>query len=243
MIDFHSHILPGIDDGSSCVEESVELLKLSKNQGIEKITATPHFYASHDYPEHFFERREKAKILLDNATAELPELPKIVVGAEVSYFEGISDCSFLKGLKMENTPLLLVEMPMCRWNSRMISELNDIYAKNRIVPLIAHIDRYIRLLRDKHIIDYLSGLPVLIQANSSFFLSRKTSKLALSLLSKGKIHLIGSDCHDTTERTQNLAFAFDVIERKLGQDALNRISLIEKSVFTNETSLLEEWFI
>lgn len=243
MIDFHSHILPGIDDGCSCVEESVELLELSKKQSIETITATPHFYALHDHPERFLERREKAKALLENALSEFSDLPKIIAGAEVSYFEGISDCSFLKELKTENTPLLLVEMPMCRWSPRMISELCDIYEKNRIVPLIAHIDRYIRVLHNKHIIDELNGMPFLIQANSSFFLSRKTSKLALSLLSKEKIHLLGSDCHNTADRTQNLGSAFDIIEKKLGRDALDRISLIEKNVFTDEASSLEEWFI
>ena len=50
MVDFHSHILPGIDDGSASLEESIELLKREAEQGINHVVATPHFYAQHDTP-------------------------------------------------------------------------------------------------------------------------------------------------------------------------------------------------
>ncbi|MCD8379114.1 MAG: histidinol-phosphatase, partial [Lachnospiraceae bacterium] len=46
MIDFHSHFLPGLDDGSKSVEESLEMLALSWESGVDRIVATPHFYAS-----------------------------------------------------------------------------------------------------------------------------------------------------------------------------------------------------
>ena len=74
FIDFHTHILPGIDDGSASVEESIELLKAEAAQGITKVVATPHFYANYDSPERFLERRAKAKVLLDE------EIKKINIG-------------------------------------------------------------------------------------------------------------------------------------------------------------------
>ena len=62
IVDFHSHVLPGIDDGSRSVEESLVMLKRMQDQGIAAVVATPHFYASHHFPEEFLERRERAKL-------------------------------------------------------------------------------------------------------------------------------------------------------------------------------------
>lgn len=243
MVDFHSHVLPNIDDGSSSIEESLELLRISKEQGIDHIVATPHFYAESDNPKHFLERRQKAFEELKRASKSTDNLPEIALGAEVSYFEGISDCDELKQLAIADTPLLLLEMPICRWNSRMTAEISAIYEKNGLIPLIAHIDRYINLLHDKHIGEQLAGLPVLIQANANFFISKKTQRLALKMLKKEQIHLLGSDCHNLQYRCQNLQAAAEIINGKLGINALKRISDIEKRAFSCDCAALEEFFI
>ena len=60
IIDFHSHVLPGIDDGSKSVEQSIAMLKREAEQGITHVVATPHFYPQEDRPEKFLRRREKA---------------------------------------------------------------------------------------------------------------------------------------------------------------------------------------
>ena len=242
MIDFHSHILPKIDDGSSSSNESIEMLTLTKQQGIGHIVATPHFYASETNPAEFLSCRNASYNRLISVING-NNLPQIIPGAEISYFEGISDCEELESLKILGTGLIMIEMPMCRWSERMLSELAAIYEKTGLIPLIAHIDRYIRLLHDKKITDRLSGLPVLIQANASFFIEKKSSKLALSMLSKGKIHLLGSDCHNILTRRPNLGDAIEVINSKLGKDVLQRITLNEKIVFSQQKSALEELFI
>ena len=242
MIDFHSHILPKIDDGSSCTNESIEMLTLTKQQGIDHIVATPHFYASETNPAEFISRRNGSYKRLNDAVSGT-NLPKIIPGAEVSYFEGISDCETLDSLKILGTSLIMIEMPMCKWSERMLTELDAIYSKTGLVPLIAHIDRYIRILHDKKLADKLSGLPVLIQANAKFFIDRKTSKLALSMLAKNKIHLLGSDCHNTVSRPQNLGDAVEIINSKLGKEAIQRISDNERIIFTRQKSAVEELFI
>ena len=61
VIDFHSHILPGIDDGSKNVEESLQMLRMMAKQGITHVVATPHFYPQHDTPESFLKRRADRK--------------------------------------------------------------------------------------------------------------------------------------------------------------------------------------
>ncbi len=242
MIDFHSHILPKTDDGSSSVNESIEMLTLTKQQGINYIVSTSHFYASDESPSDFLLRRNSAYQKL-NETIEGSSLPKIIPGAEVGFFEGMSDCTDLSKLKISGTPLLMVEMPVCRWSERMLYELEAIYEKQGIIPLIAHIDRYIKLLHDKKLADKVKGLPVLIQANASFFTDKKTSRTAFSLLSKEKIHLLGSDCHNITTRRPNLGDAYKAISDKLGNDAINKIRSNGRLVFSQQKTSLEELFI
>ena len=242
MIDFHSHILPKIDDGSSSVNESIEMLTLTKQQGISHIVATPHFYASSTNPEAFLSARNHSYKRLAETIGNI-NLPPIVPGAEVSYFEGISDCDVLESLKIAGTSLIMIEMPMCKWSGRMLSELAAIYEKSGLIPLIAHIDRYIKLLHDKKIVNKLSGLPVLIQANASFFTDKRTARLAFSMLTKNQIHLLGSDCHNIVTRRPNLGDAIETINDKLGKTPLKRISENERLVFSQSKSALEELFI
>ena len=67
MIDFHSHILPQMDDGADCVETSLAMLRKSFRQGVDAIVSTSHFYADEDYPQRFAERRLKAFQILEEA--------------------------------------------------------------------------------------------------------------------------------------------------------------------------------
>ena len=65
-IDFHSHILPKIDDGSRSVEESVKLLDLMAQDGVSVVAATPHFYCSKTSIHRFLDRRAEAYDILEN---------------------------------------------------------------------------------------------------------------------------------------------------------------------------------
>ena len=88
MIDFHSHVLPQIDDGSQSVEESLTLLRMQKEQGAEIVFATPHYIASHQDVPSFLSRRAAA---LERLRPELPaDAPEIRLGAEVAFYPGIS---------------------------------------------------------------------------------------------------------------------------------------------------------
>ena len=149
--DFHSHILPGIDDGSSSVEESLKLLEIEAEQGIKRVVATPHFYANHDSPERFLERRKNAKALLEKALENRIDMPKIEIGAEVHFFRGISDSEFLPELTITNKRFILIEMPDSDWSESMYSELESIYYQRGITPIIAHMDRYISPFRTRKI--------------------------------------------------------------------------------------------
>ena len=220
LIDCHSHILPGIDDGSACVEESLALLRKTAEQGIRHVIATPHFYAQYETPEAFLEKRSQSESVLRRAMQEAEGLPRLSVGAEVYFFRGMSDSEILPRLTIDGKHCILIEMPPAPWTPSMYRELEDIWHKRGLTPIVAHIDRYIRPFRTYQIPEHLARMPVLVQANASFFLNGRTRRLALRLLRSDKIHLLGSDCHNLANRPPRLGEAAHVIEKHLGQHAI-----------------------
>lgn len=229
-VDFHSHILPGVDDGSRSVEESLEMLRAEARQGIGTVVATPHFYANHDTPERFLRRRAAAWEMLQTAMALEAGLPEIILGAEVYYFSGISDSDQLYRLTTGQKRYIMLEMPIVPWTQNMYQEMENIYTKHGITPIIAHIDRYISPLRHRQILDRLEELPVLVQANSDFFLRPMTAPLALRMLKEKRIHLLGSDCHNCSTRKPELGRAIEKIEKHLGAAAMEHLRFYEETV-------------
>lgn len=228
--DFHSHILPGVDDGSKSVSESLEMLRLEAGQGIRRVVATPHFYAHHDTPERFLRRREGALEQLRIAMEGQPELPEIIPGAEVYYFPGMSESEALLELTIGENGYILLEMPQPPWTETMYREIEAIYVKRGITPILAHIDRYIGPFRTYGIPKRLEELPVLVQANSEFFLDRHTSRMALRMLQSDQIQLLGSDCHNLTSRKPDLGDALALIRKRLGDAAVEYICEYENTI-------------
>ena len=128
-------------------------------------------------------------------------------------------------------------MPYAQWTQSMYRELEQIQFRHGITPIIAHVDRYIGPFRTHGIPEQLEQLPVLVQANSSFFLNRGTRAMALRMLREDRIHLLGSDCHNLTSRAPNLGTALTKITEKLGEDAIKRIQAYESMVFAPDASL------
>ncbi len=234
VIDFHTHILPQIDDGSGSLEESIALLKMEAEQGIRFAIATPHFYAHRDTPEKFLERRNAAERRLRDEMRNYEGLPDITVGAEVYFFPGMSASEALPQLTIRNTRCIMIEMPPPPWTEQMYDELKAVYDRQGLIPIIAHVDRYIRPFRTYNIPKRLEQLPVYVQANASFFIRKETSRMALKMLRDGNIHLLGSDCHNMDSRTPNLEEALQVILDKLGKRAIRRIKLVEREVLFGE---------
>ena len=122
VVDFHTHVLPQIDDGSGSVKESLEMLRMEGTQGVRRVVATPHFYAQVDSVKSFLERRSEAVSRLREAMEGVPGLPRLSVGAEVHYFSGISEAGILPELAIDNGRFVLVELPMRVWTDKMYQE-------------------------------------------------------------------------------------------------------------------------
>ena len=110
IIDFHSHILPKVDDGSRSVEESIAMLRKAAEQGINHVIATPHFYANHHTMEQFLQRRRDAYDALTQAVAADDTLPQLILGAEVKLFEGLSQIDDLDQLTIDEMAKMVDEL-------------------------------------------------------------------------------------------------------------------------------------
>ena len=147
MIDFHSHILPGVDDGSKNVETSLEMLRQSAAQGVTDICLTPHFYAEQNTPEKFLEKRTRAA---EELFSHLESgLPRIHLGAEVKYFEGICQCEDLELLKLQGTDIILIEMPFMNWTDRIWRDIEEISSYPNTKVMLAHLERYLQFNTQK----------------------------------------------------------------------------------------------
>ena len=218
MIDFHSHILPGIDDGSQSVEQTLQMLQAAHEQGVRNIVATPHFYADEMVPETFLENRQQAleQIGQENAAG-------IFLGAEVAYFDHMSRSEALQQLRIGQTDLILVEMPFMPWTDRIVEDVCQLADRQGLTPVLAHVERYRQKSQFPRYRDMLLGSGALFQCNAGAFLRFTTRSWTLKQLKNGFVHFLGSDCHNMTTRAPKLGEAAQVIAKKAGMDALEEI--------------------
>lgn len=228
--DIHTHILPHNDDGSSSCAESIEMLSALYSQGVTRVALTPHFKASGDEPEKFLKRRQATAQRLLNRLDEMScddaefssKLPDIYLGAEVAFFNAMSNVSSLGEMCLSGTKYLLVEMPFDRWTIAMVDELKTLMKKQGIIPIIAHVDRYFTCFKDP-ILDKMIEAGMKLQINADAFLSFWTRRRALELLESGRVHFIGSDTHNMGKRAPNIAAGVEEIKMRIGESALDKI--------------------
>lgn len=224
MVDFHTHILPNIDDGANSLEESLALIDSLQSQGVTDIVLSPHFYPDQQSCEQFLDSRDESfKILLDNYKSE--NKVNLFLGAEVYCNEYLLIARNLHPLCIKGTSLMLLELPLSKklpnevWN--IISKLSSHHG---ITPVIAHADRYPFVMKSpistlKKLIEY----GCIIQFGCDAFTSKSDLCKILECVDAGKVHVIGSDCHNTRLRPPRYKIACDVISSNLGIDKLTKL--------------------
>ena len=234
MIDFHTHILPKMDDGSRGTEESLRMLREESSQGVSAAVLTPHYYAEKERPEKFLERREASERRLSEVIGESGGRRQSAGAFSRRRGESIFG-DFVSGAPSRagdpGTRYILLEMPFEPWPESVFRELNGIKARG-LHPIIAHLERYLQLQKKTDNIERLMDSDVLIQCNAEFFLQGFKSRKAFSLLKEDRIHLLGSDCHNLTSRPPNIGAALALIEKKTGRDAVERIMHRSKKVLS-----------
>ncbi|MBS4869542.1 MAG: tyrosine-protein phosphatase [Anaerotignaceae bacterium] len=230
MIDIHSHILPEIDDGSKNVHMSLEMLKESYNQGVDTVVATPHFYIKENTIDVFLEKRNNAYNKLMDFVKGQENIPDIYLGAEVYFFNGISKMENIEKLTINNSKYLLLEMPFNKWNSRVFQEVEDLIYNCNLIPIIAHLERFVGFQKGTDNIEHLLSMKVIPQMNGENLLSIFTKGKAIKWIEKGVIRLLGSDMHNMEKRPPNLGNACSVISKKLGNEPIENIIELSKEI-------------
>ena len=206
MTDIHSHILPGVDDGSSSMEMTKNILAAYVAEGVGKIVCTP----------HQGQRLQRADVL-KSRFAELKEVAKaypveLSLGAEIYYYDGMTeDLSSGALLTMNDTKYVLIEFST-RADIAYIPDAAYALSIAGYVPIIAHIERYPYIGKDEYF--ELRSNGALIQVNSSSFEKKEYAKTLKLLLKNEMVDFIGSDCHNDSRRIVNFAAAKKYIQKK-----------------------------
>ena len=146
VVDIHTHVLPGIDDGAEKMALSYRMLRRSYKQGVRKVIATPHYVAYHwrTKPQQIQELMEKLAARVQKA---MPDL-ELYRGQEIQYFEGMVEMLREgKLLTLAGSRYVLTEfLPTSSW-SQIEGAVRELTMAGYL-PVLAHIERY-QCLREK----------------------------------------------------------------------------------------------
>lgn len=230
MTDLHTHILPGMDDGSQDIAESLSLLRMELSQGVDTVILTPHFYRWQEPAQAFLQRR---RLAFDRLRPSLPpEAPYLLLGAEVAWFPTLAEEPELERLRLGDSRYFLLELPFERWNARLLDQIYDLTCATGLTPVLAHVERY--LGQDKSQLAELIAMGLPMQMNADSLLSWWSRRGCVKLLKQGRWHL-ASDCHNTGKRPPRLGEAVPILHQKLGPERTARLT-----DWTPEASLEKE---
>ena len=224
-VDFHSHILPQMDDGASSVAESSEMLMTLKKEAADVVVLTPHFYRQDENIEQFIIRRSNAfEQLAENVSEK--SIPKLVLGAEVYFYPSLSsDINFSK-LCIEGTNYVLVELPFEHFSDSFYRDFSKFMNHCKVKVILAHIERYLQFENtEKEILklfdygDFVCQMNCTSIAAAGFFQRRTYAKL----ISSGIVGLIGTDAHNMSKRPPMFNKAENAIIKCCGEEEFNLI--------------------
>lgn len=221
MIDFHSHILPGIDDGSRSYDETVKLLLEAKEIGFTKIISTSH-YAIDCYETPEYKRKE----LIDQLNLE-NKFPEVILGSEIFLTYNILDLlKEYNASTINGTNYILFELPL----RNHFMNLRDLIIKlqeNDYRLILAHPERYSMVQKDFKLLYELKEMGVLLQSNYGSILgiyggtAKKTLK---KMLKEDLVDFFGSDVHRENTIYPKVPKAIQKISKYVSEDRLEELT-------------------
>ena len=213
MIDFHSHIIHGIDDGAKNLDMSLEMLKIAESEGVEYICATPHFIT-----EEFEINRDEYMEKLDKlilASKEESLGIKILPGLEIYMHPNLPKLYKEKKIwGINDSEYLLIELPMGQfpiYTEDVFYELMLLGAK----PILAHPERNLKIMKNHDLIVNLIQQGVLMQVNAGSLIGdygKEVKKTSEEFVKRNMIHILGSDGHNITSRKTKLKGAYAYVK-------------------------------
>ncbi|BCN32286.1 CpsB/CapC family capsule biosynthesis tyrosine phosphatase [Anaeromicropila herbilytica] len=225
-IDIHSHILPGVDDGASSMEETIEMLKIAYSEGVRTLVATPHNHPDMKYDNQRVQDtyeavKEEAKKLYDDL--------ELILGNEIYYHDDVvSELKSSNALTLGDTSYVLVEFDIMIEFSKMYKAIRRLI-EARYRPIIAHVERYECLYKQYVRAQELVELGACIQMNSSsiiggIFDARAT--YCRTLIEKKLVHFLGSDCHNLTTRPPQMERSIRVLRKKIDPAIVEKLTVL-----------------
>jgi protein-tyrosine phosphatase len=208
MVDLHTHVLPGVDDGAPDLDASLQMLRAAAGEGIETVVATPHLR------EDFLmtgERIEPGVRALQEAADEASIDVELIAGAEVASTMLLDlDDAALRDLCIGDGPYLLVETPYAAFPGHFPDVLFDLQARG-LRPVLAHPERCTTFLKDWDRLAAVAERGVLCSLTAGSMEGRfgaPARKLAAWLFEHGLVANVASDAHDALRRSPRLRSGF-----------------------------------
>lgn len=224
MIDIHTHVLYGIDDGSRNITESIEMCRDAYENGCDSLVLTPHFFDFNVLPAFIDERNKRVKSLIDSLLVEDIKL-NIYSGAELYLSNKIFGADDLDDLTINHSRYLLCEMPLGPFRTDNVLLWFDELIDRGYTPILAHPERYVVLHQDYALIDAILDRPILMQVNIDSLRGRngpEPQDMAIDFIENGYAQFIASDAHDPVYRHTRLSEKLEDITRFISKSDIHR---------------------
>ena len=232
FIDLHCHLLPGLDDGSTSIVETVEMMRIARQRGTRGIVATPHAFqpvfatgTSIAMCGAFSRTTDELSDLSQYAKHSFLKEMDVYLGSEnlitPEFFEALKE---RKILTLSGSRYLLVEFPTFM-PYPLVEKAAEQILESELIPVLAHVERYDFFRRQPERLDELKQRGCVIQVNAKSLEAEggdEESKLAFSLARRGLLDVIASDGHDLARRRPDVQGAFDYLSREFSEQSLSR---------------------
>ncbi|MGN0383846.1 MAG: CpsB/CapC family capsule biosynthesis tyrosine phosphatase [Eubacterium sp.] len=219
IIDIHTHMLPKLDDGAKDMEETMQMLQQSYEQGVRGIIFTPHYHKGHFEADSdkILKTFESVKEKSGRKWQDL----KLYLGREIYYNVDVPDMLADGRLQtMAESMYVLVEFPIDIEYALLKDNINSILLAGKI-PVIAHAERYKCLYKKQEYIESIVKMGAYIQVNASGFTKSspwKTRRFIMKLFKNDMVHLVASDAHGSKTRKPDFYECERILVNKYGID-------------------------
>lgn len=211
MIDIHTHILPGIDDGATDLQDTLEILKALKEQGVTQIVATPHIITGvYNNDKSIIKNKvTDVEYLIKDTNLNIKIHPGAELYLEPDIIQKVKD----QKLTLAGSNYVLIETALQQFPDNF-EEILFNFQQEGFRPIIAHAERFNPFMEN---IDYLLQIvnrDIYIQMNSGSILGaygNAVRELALTMLNIGCVHVVASDVHGLKKRPILMKDAYEFV--------------------------------
>ena len=238
MIDIHSHILPNIDDGARSIEETFNLIKEAQKAGFEAIISTSHYMENY-YETDVPEREVWVKAICENLQTKNIET-NLYLGNEIYFSDNIIELlEQRKASTINDTSYVLFELPL---NAEPMNLYDVVYEmlQYKLVPILAHPERYSYVQKDPDLIYDLIEKGVLMQANYGSIIGQygeKAQIIVRKFFENNMVHFLGSDVHRPNTIYPKIPQILREIESIIGSEKLEELTTKNPKLLLNNKKI------